>query len=239
MVATILAYDLATKERLPAKDLWAWRPGRHFGGGSLWSDGTTMYVNDDAWISAYDIASKQRLSIIKLEGSWHNIRSSIWSDGITLWVAEENEPAIYAYELKTGARTPGLDLRARDAHGMWSNGAQVWVLGENDNIYGYTLPENARLKQLSVDVGDIGLFNNGIFGYEATVPAGTTEVTVTAAAAFTDGSSDVAFGTPDADPGTNGHQVSISTETTTVTITVTAPNGTDTETYTVTITRAP
>ena len=121
---------------------------------------------------------------------------------------------------------------------MWSNGAQVWVLGDGDNIFGYTLPENARLKKLSVDVGDIGLFNNGIFGYEATVPAGTTEVTVTAAAAFTGGSSDVAFSVADADAGTNGHQVSISTETSIVTITVTAPNGTDTETYMVTITRA-
>ena len=239
LVATIHAYDLATKERLPAKDLWAWRPGRHFGGGSIWSDGTTMYVNDGGWISAYDLAGKQRLSIVKLEGSWHNIRSSIWSDGITLWVAEENASAIKAYELDTGVRTPGLDLRAHDAHGMWSNGAQAWVLGEHDNIYGYTLPENARLKQLSVDVGDIGLFNNGIFGYEATVPAGTTEVTVTAAAAFTGGSSNVAFSVDDADAGTNGHQVGISDPTTTVTITVTAPNGTDTETYTVTITRAP
>ena len=63
-------------------------------------------------------------------------------------------------------------------------------------------------------------------------------MTVTAAAAFTGGSSNVAFDTLDADAGTAGHQVSITAATTTVTVTVTAPNGTDTETYTVTITRA-
>ena len=232
MVATISAYDLATKERLPEKDLPA-------GDGSIWSDGTTMYVNFSGWIWAWDIATKQHLRTVKLEGSWHNVQSSIWSDGTTLWMAEAGSSSIDAYNLMTGARIPGLDLRTRRPRGLWSNGAQVWVLGDGDNIFGYTLPENARLKQLSVDVGDIGLFNNGIFGYEATVPAGTTEVTVTAAAAFTGGSSNVSFGVVDADAGTAGHQVGISAETSTVTITVTAPNGTDTETYTVTITRVP
>ena len=227
--STIRAFDLATKERLPAKDL-------PFGFASIWTDGTTLYVNNSGWVSGYDIATKQHRSTIKLEGSWHNVRSSIWSDGTTLWLTEDNSASIRAYELKTGARTPGLDLRTGIAHGMWSNGAQVWVLGEHDNIHGYTLPENARLKQLSVDVGDIGLFNNGIFGYEATVPAGTTEVTVTAEAAFT--GSIVAFDTTDADAVTDGHQVSISAASTVVTVTVTAPNGSDTETYTVTITRA-
>ena len=230
LVDTIRAYDFGTRERLPAKDL-------PYGGGSIWSDGTTMYANDRGVVSAYDIASKQRRRTTHLEGSWFNVRSSIWSDGITLWVAEEGAPTIKAYELKTGTRLPGLDLRAHDAHGMWTNGAEVWVLGQDDSIYGYTLPENARLKQLSLDVGDIGLFTNGVFSYSATVPAGTTMATITAVAAFSGGSSDVEFSVADADTSTEGHQVSLTQNgTTTVNITVTAPNGTDTETYSITIT---
>ena len=97
--STIRAFDLATKERLPAKDL-------PFGFASIWTDGTTMYVNNSGWVSGYDIATKQHRSTIKLAGSWHNVRSSIWSDGTTLWLTEDNAASIRAYELKTGARTP-------------------------------------------------------------------------------------------------------------------------------------
>ena len=81
--STIRAFDLATKERLPAKDL-------PFGFASIWTDGTTMYVNNSGWVSGYDIATKQHRSTIKLAGSWHNVRSSIWSDGTTLWLTEDN-----------------------------------------------------------------------------------------------------------------------------------------------------
>ena len=234
---TVYAYSYATKERLPEKDI----PNPFSGGivwSSIWSDGTTMYVLNTVNVSAIDIVSKQHLRTVRLEGRRLGYKHSIWSDGGTLWVTDEASDGVKAYNLMTGARLLGLDLPTGRTNGMWSDGATIWIF-RNRGIYGYTLPENARLKQLSLDVGDIGLFNNGIFGYEATVPAGTTEVTVTAAAAFTGGSSNVAFNSTDADAGTDGHQVSITAATTTVTITVTAPNGTDTETYTVTITRAP
>ena len=198
-----------------------------------------MYVLNSISVSAFDIVSKQHLRTVRLEGRRLGYKHSIWSDGgTTLWVTDEASDGVKAYNLMTGARLLGLDLRTGRTNGMWSDGATIWIF-RNRGIYGYTLPENARLKQLSLDVGDIGLFNNGIFDYKATVPAGTTEVTVTAAAAFTGGSSNVAFGSTDADAGTDGHQVSITAATTTVNVTVTAPNGTDTETYTVTITRAP
>ena len=228
------AFSLATKQPLPEKNIFVGYAHRQ-----IWSDGTTMYAVHQGNVYAYDIATNQLRSTVSLDipedyNRYHGF--GIWSDGSTLWRNDLSD-ILRAYDLTTGARVPGLDIPA-DGAGAWSDGTTMWVLN-GPSIKGYTLPENARLKQLSLDVGDIGLFNNGIFGYEATVPAGTTEVTVTAAAAFTGGSSNVAFGSTDADASTDGHQVSITAATTTVTITVTAPNGTDTETYTVTITRSP
>ena len=234
---SIYAYSYATKARLPAEDIS--RDPKLDPNGSIWSDGTTMYINKRGLVEGYDIATKQLQSTVRLQGSWHSIRSSMWSDGTTLWVASE-DVHIMAYDLRTGARVPGLDLKTNTAaRGIWSDGATVWVLQYPRDIKAYTLPENARLKQLSLDVGVMGLFNNGIFEYQATVPSATTTVTVTAEQAFTGGSSSVAIDAADADAA-NGHQVSLNPNgPTTVTVTVTAPNGTDTEIYTVTVTKEP
>ena len=189
--------------------------------------GTTSPLSDDATLSGLSLSGVDI----------GTFSSDDYRYGTTLWVADER-PNVKAYNLKTGARRPGLDLRTGNSRGMWSNGATAWVLGYKDNIFGYSLPENARLKQLSLDVGDIGVFNNGIFDYAAVVPSGTTTATITAEAAFTGGSSAVAFSVNDADTATSGHQATLTADVTTVTITVTAPNGTDTDTYTVRITRA-
>ena len=241
---TIRAYSLESKQWLPGKDV------RIDSGTAenLWSDGTTMYVTQSSTLDKlkmYDLSTKQRTGTIQLAGSTHGRNQSIWSDGTTLWRATY-DAEVLAYSLETGARIPGLDIRTGgDAEAFWSDGETFWVLelGERvsytdfaHNIKAYTLPENARLKHLSLDVGRIGLFYNGLFDYEAVVPAGTTEVTVTALAAFTGGSSEVEIVPTDADANTAGHQVSLDTTgDTTITVNVTAPNGTHQETYTVTV----
>ncbi|MYD34794.1 MAG: cadherin-like beta sandwich domain-containing protein [Acidimicrobiales bacterium] len=83
----------------------------------LWSDGTTMWVADDADGSerayAYTLATKQRdpgkdIDLRKPSGDTH-VRS-IWSDGTTMWMGESHDAKLYAFTLADGQRDPGKDI---------------------------------------------------------------------------------------------------------------------------------
>ena len=253
----LYAYSLATQQRLNGKSiLLAARSSPNIEGlrfTGLWSDGATMYFIDErgSQLKSFDIASGQHLKTVTLP-NWRRGSAaeddphwtiSMWSDGKTLWVSHWTY-VVKAYDLQTGAHLPALDLDFRRLSGrtfgggLWSDGHTLWMTDYRARaLFPYVLPENARLKSLRVSDGDIGVFNNGIVEYAATVPAGTTTTTVTAEQAFTGGSASVAYSTTDADTNADGHQVTLTAgQDNVVTITVTAPNGTDTETYTLTIT---
>ncbi len=260
------AFDLDTKQRAADRDIAVTNTpdlGSSYCCGSylrgLWSDGETMYVwGNTAWndgrIFRYDMAGgdylgRQRISTAT-NHAWQG--KGMWSDGQTLWM-HSHPGRVMAYDLDTMQHLPGLSFDAgipgsAEITGIWSDGHTMWVnavwsdyTSEPESSWmgtrAFTLPENARLKKLSLDTGSLGRFMNGVFDYDAVVPAGTTSVTVTAEQAFTGGSASVAFSTTDADADADGHQVSLTPGTDSeLTITVTAPNGTYTETYTLRIT---
>ena len=245
------AYNLNARQRDPDRDIALTnRPGRatseesYFSG--MWSDGETLYVHGSNYLDRrlyrYDLATGEYLGWQQLQ-FWFGSASFVegmWSDGKTLWVPTTRGAAA-AYDLQTLEHLPGLSLSAACGYvvGLWSDGHTMWALSTCGTIEAFTLPENARLKTLSLDAGTFGLFNNGIFDYQAEVPAGTTTVTVTAERAFGGGSSAVEFSMDDADDVADGHQVSLTPGIdTTLTIAVTAPNGVDTETYTIEITES-
>ena len=177
------------------------------------------------------------------EGSW-----GPWSDGQTLWTAS-TQGKIFAYDLHTFARRPGLDVEVlnaagnRNLRGIWSDGETLWVVDDYDGkLYAYTMPPSARLKSLDLSGVDLGAFLPGRYDYRADVANSTSVTTVAATQAFSGGSSAVTISaggvSDDADPATDGHQVNLAVGANVITITVTAPNGSDTRIYTVTVNRA-
>ena len=123
----------------------------------LWSDGTTMWVADDAAdkIYAYMMSNKSRdaakhFNTVRATGSYPR---GIWSDGITMWVADPDPDELNAYQMSDKSRVPAKDFITlsfagttnpvivpgnRNPYGIWSDGTTMWVVDESDNrIYAY------------------------------------------------------------------------------------------------------
>ncbi|MDE2887995.1 MAG: fibronectin type III domain-containing protein [Gemmatimonadota bacterium] len=138
----------------------------------IWSDGTTMWVADDAqgeWfaenndkIYAYVLATRARdpsKDFNTLNAAGNDDPEGIWSDGTTMWVADQSEEKLYAYDMTTRERVPARDFNTLDAAGndeptgIWSDGTTMWVADDaqgewfaenNDKIYAYVLATRAR-----------------------------------------------------------------------------------------------
>ena len=141
----------------------------------LWSDGTTMWVADDAdgqeWMFAYSLATKQRdpskeFDLRRSSGDT-NVRN-IWSDGTTLWVVDEFASKLYA----AGRRAAGPKQGHRHRHrritpdGLWSDGTTMWVTDSNGSeLYAYTLATKQRDPSKDIDTGasvaPVGLWSDG------------------------------------------------------------------------------
>ena len=225
----VYAYDLATGKRLRSAEISSLdRAGNNHPKG-LWSDGRTMWVVDwyDDKVYAYDLRSgnRQRDRDVGPLARNHDRASGLWSDGVTMWIADDRDAKVYAYDLATGKRRSGQDFnRLRAAgntspKGVWSDGSTMWVVDNlDDKIYPYAMSVNTVLSSLELDGIEIG-FSPGRLAYEAVVPT-TTTVTTVVAEAVSD-AAEVTF-TPaaDADPDTDGHQVSLASGDNTITVTV-------------------
>ena len=122
----------------------------------LWSDGTTMWVNDntDDKIYAYNLATKARDSakdFNTLAAAGNTSPGGLWSDGTTMWVTDSRDDKIYAYNLATKARDSAKDFNTLVAAGntvpvgLWSDGTTMWVTDQTDGkIYAYDLATKAR-----------------------------------------------------------------------------------------------
>ncbi len=165
----IYAYDLATKARVPSKDIPGINEDNHNDSpGGLWSDGETIWVSDYFWgrgIFAYDLStgSRQR-SNDKGYSTWTGHPSGLWSDGETMWAADDTADEVKAFKLSSSGRGlifstdrnhPGHDtsddfttLKAAGNHdpsGIWSDGVTMWVADAwDDKIYAYRMSDKAR-----------------------------------------------------------------------------------------------
>ena len=134
---------------LDFNDLQAAGNHRPFGN---WSDGSTMWVADDADIQLYAYrmnpggsghGDRQNSREFNLDAENTNA-TGIWSDGTTMWVTDLVDDKLYAYELSGGARDEDkdidLDANNGDAWGIWSDGTTIWVADEiDDKLFAYTL----------------------------------------------------------------------------------------------------
>ena len=254
---SLFAHDLATGERLPERDLALAERNRAARG--IWSDDEAMFVLDGGKDSlfAYDLASGELLAEFALDPA-NDDPHGIWSDGVTVWVSNHDPKRLFAYRLPEAPGGSAADdaevtslERVRDEEfdklsrasnnsprGIWSDGEVMYVADESDGkVYSYNMPDaiNARLASLTLSGVDIGEFDPGTVDYEGTPGEGVTETTVEAVPAQSGAS--VAIDPPDADAGTEGHQVSL--DGADITVTVTSPDGSRTRVYLVALEAPP
>ena len=117
----------------------------------IWSDGTTMWVSDDAAneLYAYTLASGQRDSgkdFDTLHDAGNRSPRGLWSDDTTMWVGDWIDERIYAYAQTGGERDPDKDVSSLQAPGndrvvgIWSDDTTVWVADDSSTtIYAYEL----------------------------------------------------------------------------------------------------
>ena len=123
----------------------------------IWSDGTTMWVADDAndKIYAYNLSDKAydaTKDFNTLSAAGNTDIYGIWSDGTTMWVADIGDTKIFAYNLSTKARDAAQDFNTTSAagnpllSGLWSDGTTMWVTDQQEHkIFAYNLATKARV----------------------------------------------------------------------------------------------
>ena len=131
----------------------------------VWSDGTTLWVADNAdgagdAVYAYDRASGERLS--EREFALHETNRAprgFWSDRSVVWVSDSGRERLFAYRLADGERLEerefGLPRENRDARGIWSDEETMWVLdGRADALFAYAFASGELLGEYELDAAN-------------------------------------------------------------------------------------
>ena len=117
----------------------------------IWSDGTTMWVNDfdDNKLYAYTLAngSRDTSKEFALTAANTNLHG-LWSDGTTMWGSDSDDNKIYAYTLSNGNTDSNKDFALTSANtdprGIWSDGTTMWVADYADHkLYAYQLSDGS------------------------------------------------------------------------------------------------
>ena len=143
----------------------------------IWSDGTTIWVQDydDKKAYAYNMTTKARDSgkDISFSDANNADATAMGSDGTTMWVADgTTTDKLFAYTISGNTRDTSkditLDTANRNTWALWANSTTIWV-GDNtdDYIYAYTISGGARdsgkdidLQSPNASVG--GLWSDGV-----------------------------------------------------------------------------
>ena len=142
----------------------------------VWSDGTTLWVADNAdgagdTVYAYDLASGERVEEREFELDERNrAPRGVWSDRTTIWVSDSGQNRLFAHNLESGERLPERDIalaeRNRDARGIWSDGETMWVLdGRTDALFAYALASGELLAEYALDSANDdphGIWSDGV-----------------------------------------------------------------------------
>ena len=142
----------------------------------VWSDGTTLWVADNAdgagdTVYAYDLASGERVEEREFELDERNrAPRGVWSDRTTIWVSDSGQNRLFAHNLESGEPLPERDIalaeRNRDARGIWSDGETMWVLdGRADALFPYALASGELLAEYALDSANDdphGIWSDGV-----------------------------------------------------------------------------
>ena len=131
----------------------------------VWSDGTTLWVADNAdgagdTVYAYDRESGERVE--DREFALHETNRAprgFWSDGEAVWVSDSGRERLFAYDLATGERLEEREFELprenRDARGIWSDEETMWVLdGRADALFAYDFESGALLGEYELDAAN-------------------------------------------------------------------------------------
>ena len=142
----------------------------------VWSDGTTLWVADNAdgagdAVYAYDRASGERLSEREFTlAETNRAPRGFWSDRSVVWVSDSGRERLFAYDLATGERLEEREFelaeRNSDARGIWSDEETMWVLdGRTDALFAYALASGELLAEYELDSANDdphGIWSDGV-----------------------------------------------------------------------------
>ena len=142
----------------------------------VWSDGTTLWVADNAdgagdAVYAYDRASGERLEEREFTlAETNRAPRGFWSDRSVVWVSDSGRERLFAYDLATGERLEEREFelaeRNSDARGIWSDGETMWVLdGRADALFAYALASGELLAEYELDAANDdphGIWSDGV-----------------------------------------------------------------------------
>ena len=131
----------------------------------VWSDGTTLWVADNAdgagdAVYAYDLATGERVESREFAlAETNRAPRGFWSDGETVWVSDSGRERLFAYRLADGERLEEREFELprenRDARGIWSDEKTMWVLdGRADALFAYDLESGALLAEYELDAAN-------------------------------------------------------------------------------------
>ncbi len=126
----VLAYDIATRERLAERDFRL--AARNLAPRGVWSDGEVAWVSDSGQnrLFAYDLGTRQPFPARDIElAAANDDARDIWSDGATMWVLDGRVGRLFGYSLASGAAlsSHALDAANDEPGGLWSDGYLIWV----------------------------------------------------------------------------------------------------------------
>ena len=142
----------------------------------VWSDGTTLWVADNAdgagdAVYAYDRASGERVEEREFELDERNrAPRGVWSDRSVVWVSDSGQNRLFAYDLATGERLEerefALAERNTNVRGIWSDGETIWVLdGVKDSLFAYDIASGELLAEYELDSANDdphGVWSDGV-----------------------------------------------------------------------------
>ena len=142
----------------------------------VWSDGTTLWVADNAdgagdAVYAYDRASGERLSEREFTlAETNRAPRGFWSDRSVVWVSDSGRERLFAYDLATGERLEEREFELprenRDARGIWSDEETMWVLdGRADALFAYGFESGELLAEYELDAANDdprGIWSDGV-----------------------------------------------------------------------------
>ena len=142
----------------------------------VWSDGTTLWVADNAdgagdAVYAYDLASGERVEEREFDLAEANrAPRGIWSDRSVVWVSDSGQERLFAYDLATGERVEerefALAERNSDARGIWSDEETMWVLDSRAGaLFAYDFETGELLAEYELDAANDdprGIWSDGV-----------------------------------------------------------------------------
>ena len=131
----------------------------------VWSDGTTLWVADNAdgagdAVYAYDLASGERVEEREFDlAETNRAPRGLWSDRSVVWVSDSGRERLFAYRLADGERLEerefALAERNSDARGIWSDEETMWVLdGRADALFAYDFESGELLAEYELDAAN-------------------------------------------------------------------------------------